>query len=155
MTHNLFYPLGWFYHFLSQTFFSASEIARWPQTLRREINFTNETRKNGFFLKGLYLSSFTFHTVNLDTKKKHSPFLFSRWVWEWLGLFARRLSTQSRVQSKFIPGNKFRASYWWGKLSRDDASTQQATLQFWAIPLTISKKSFHTLIFCVWLDTCT
>ena len=49
MTHNLFYPLGWFYHFLSRTFFSASEIARWPQTLRREINFTNETRKNGFF----------------------------------------------------------------------------------------------------------
>ena len=121
MTHNLFYPLGWFYHFLSRTFFSASEIARWPQTLRREINFTNETRKKCFFfLKGPYPSSFTFHSVNLDTKK-HSPFLFSRWVWEWLALFARRLSTQSRVQSKFIPGNKFRASYWWGKLSRDDA----------------------------------
>ena len=34
-------------------------------------------------------------------------------------------------------------------------NTQQATLQFWAIPLTISKKSFHTLIFCVWLYTCT
>ena len=55
-------------------------------------------------------------------KKNPSPFLFSRWIREWLGLFARRLSTQSRVQSKFIPGNKFRASYWWGKLSRDDAS---------------------------------
>ena len=78
--------------------------------------------KIAFFLKGLYIYHLS-HFIQLTLiPKKHSPFLFSRWVREWLGLFARRLSTQSRVQSKFIPGNKFRASYWWGKLSRDDAS---------------------------------
>ena len=32
--------------------------------------------KNVFFLKGLYLSSFTFHTVNLDTKKAFAFFCF-------------------------------------------------------------------------------
>ena len=48
MTHNLYYPLGWFYHFLHQTFFSASEMARWPQTLGREIIFTNEMRQKCF-----------------------------------------------------------------------------------------------------------
>ena len=114
MTHHLFYPLGWFYHFLSQTFFPASEIARWPQTLRRVIISTNETRKNAFFLKGL-------HHLSLFIKSKNlSPALFSRWVWGWLALFARRLSTQSRVRSKVSPEISFgpvadeeRWRQWW------------------------------------------